>query len=105
MEAQRYPGRLRRDVAGAPVNNHIHLNVSQAALQVEMLRIRRASCRQTRWRCLPMPSWRLRREGRRQGQHRQRSAQRASSIPAMMCKAGDAADCLTAAQVETARSA
>ena len=38
MEAQRYPEDFDAIIAGAPVNNMVHLNVSQVALQVDMLR-------------------------------------------------------------------
>src|SRR5688572_26095933 len=38
MEAQRYPEDFDAIIAGAPVNNQISLNVSQVALQVEMLK-------------------------------------------------------------------
>jgi len=38
MEAQRYPEDFDAIIAGAPVNNQVHLNVSQTALQVEMLK-------------------------------------------------------------------
>src|SRR4029450_2662854 len=38
MEAQRYPDDFDAIVAGAPVYNMVHLNVSQTALQVHMLK-------------------------------------------------------------------
>src|SRR5262249_8304775 len=38
MEAQRYPDDFDAIIAGAPVYNQVHLNTSQVALQVEMLR-------------------------------------------------------------------
>ena len=38
MEAQRFPEDFDAIVAGAPVNNMVHLNVSQVGLQVDMLR-------------------------------------------------------------------
>ena len=38
MEAQRYPEDFDAIIAGAPVYNVVHLNVSQVSLQVEMLR-------------------------------------------------------------------
>jgi feruloyl esterase len=38
MEAQRYPDDFDAIIAGAPVNNQVRLNVSQTALQVEMLK-------------------------------------------------------------------
>ncbi len=38
MEAQRYPDDFDAIIAGAPVYNMVHLNVSQTALQVHMLK-------------------------------------------------------------------
>src|SRR5215470_10941127 len=38
MEAQRYPEDFDAIIAGAPVNNMIHLNIQSVARQVEMLR-------------------------------------------------------------------
>ena len=38
MEAQRFPDDFDAIIAGAPVYNMVHMNVSQVALQVEMLR-------------------------------------------------------------------
>ena len=38
MAAQRFPDDFDAIIAGAPVNNMVHLNVSQVALQVEMLK-------------------------------------------------------------------
>src|SRR5438128_7092142 len=38
MEAQRYPEDFDAIIAGAPVYNQVHLNVSQVSLQVAMLK-------------------------------------------------------------------
>ena len=38
MEAQRFPDDFDAIIAGAPVYNMVHLNVSQVSLQVDMLR-------------------------------------------------------------------
>jgi feruloyl esterase len=38
MEAQRFPDDFDAIIAGAPVNNQVHLNVSQVGLQVDMLK-------------------------------------------------------------------
>src|SRR5688572_16605670 len=106
MEAQRFPEDFDAIIAGAPVNNMVHLNVSQVAVQVDMLK--NAS------RLVPPEKRTLfanavvaacdQRDGVRDGIV---SEPRACNFdPAVLaCKAGDAPDCLTSAQVENARSA
>jgi feruloyl esterase len=106
MEAQRFPADFDAIIAGAPVYNMVHLNVSQVALQVDMLR--------DTSRIVPPAKVTLlanavmaacdARDGVKDGIV---SNPRACTFdPAVLaCKAGDAADCLTAAQVESARRA
>jgi feruloyl esterase len=106
MEAQRYPEDFDAIIAGAPVYNMVHLNVSQVALQVAMLK--------DPARLVP----------------REKVALFANAVVAacdandgvkdniiseprsckfdptvLLCKEGDAADCLTRPQVENAKSA
>ena len=114
MEAQRYPEDFDAIIAGAPVNNMVHLNVSQVALQVDMLR--NAS------RLLPPDKKTMfanavvaacdPRDGVKDGII---SEPRACTFdPAVLAcpatspgtgTAGDASNCLTPAQVENAKSA
>jgi feruloyl esterase len=106
MEAQRYPADFDAIIAGAPVNNVVHLNIQSVARQVEMLR--------EPARILPPNKMALfattvvaacdAKDGVKDG---------IISDPQMcgfdprelQCKEGDGPDCLTAAQVETARRA
>jgi feruloyl esterase len=114
MEAQRFPEDFDAIIAGAPVYNMVHLNVSQVGLQVEMLR--NAS------RLVPADKKTMfakavvaacdEKDGVTDGII---SNPRACTFdPAVLaCKEGDPstslgagrADCLTPAQVENARSA
>ena len=106
MEAQRFPDDFDAVIAGAPVYNQVHLNVSQVAIQVDMLK--NAS------RLLPAEKKTMfanavvaacdARDGVTDGIV---SEPRACKFdPAVLaCKAGDAPDCLTPSQVENARSA
>jgi feruloyl esterase len=106
MEAQRFPDDFDAIIAGAPVHNMVHLNVSQVAVQVEMLR--------DPLRLVPPEKKTLlanavltacdARDGVKDGIV---SEPRACMFdPAMLaCKAAGAPDCLTAEQVENARSA
>ena len=106
MAAQRYPEDFDAIVAGAPVYNVVHLNVSQVSLQVGMLK-NPASLVPAEKRtlfanavvaaCDP-------RDGVKDGII---SEPRACKVdPAVLaCKAQDGPDCLTAAQVANARSA
>jgi feruloyl esterase len=106
MEAQRFPDDFDAIIAGAPVNNVVHLNIQSVARQVDMLR--------EPSRMLPSNKLTLfgnavmaacdSNDGVKDG---------IVSDPRMckfdpqvlMCKAGDGPDCLTAAQVETAKRA
>ncbi|HVG54902.1 MAG TPA: tannase/feruloyl esterase family alpha/beta hydrolase [Vicinamibacterales bacterium] len=107
MQAQRYPDDFDAIIAGAPVYNMLHLNVSQVSLQVDMLK--NAS------RIVPPEKVTLfanavmnacdQKDGVKDGIV---SEPRACKFdPAVLaCKAGaDSPDCLTPAQVENARSA
>jgi feruloyl esterase len=106
MEAQRYPEDFDAIIAGAPVYNVLHLNVSQVSLQVGMLRD--AS------KIVPAAKVALfanavvaacdEKDGVKDNIV---SEPRACKFdPAvLLCKEGDGADCLTRAQVENAKSA
>jgi len=106
MEAQRYPDDFDAIIAGAPVYNQVHLNESQVSLQVEMLRD--AS------RIVPPGKVTLfanavmaacdEKDGVKDNIV---SNPRVCKFDpaALACKAGDAPDCLTAAQVESAKTA
>lgn len=106
MEAQRYPADFDAIIAGAPVDNVVHLNIQSVARQVDMLR--------DPARILPPNKVTLlatavvaacdAKDGVKDG---------IISNPQMclfdprdlQCKAGDGPDCLTAPQVETAKRA
>jgi len=106
MEAQRFPEDFDAIIAGAPVYNVVHLNVSQVARQVDMLKNPSS---------LVPPKKRAMfanaviavcdaQDGVKDGiVSEPRSCAFDPAI--MLCKSGDAADCLTAAQVENAKSA
>ena len=105
MEAQRYPEDFDAIIAGAPVYNMVHLNVSQVGLQVEMLK--------NPERLVPTEKKTMfanavmaacdERDGVKDGIVNNPRA--CTFDPAVLaCKEGDRADCLTGAQVESARS-
>ena len=105
MEAQRYPGDFDAIIAGAPVYNMVHLNVSQVGLQVEMLK--------NPERLVPAEKKTMfanavvaacdERDGVKDGIVNNPRA--CTFDPAVLaCKEGDRVDCLTGAQVESARS-
>ena len=105
MAAQRYPGDFDAIVAGAPVYNQIHLNESQVARQVAMLR--------DPARLVPASKVTLfagavmaacdPQDGVKDGIISQ--PRRCTFDPSVLaCKAGDAPDCLTASQVAAAKS-
>jgi feruloyl esterase len=106
MEAQRYPDDFDAIIAGAPVYNMVPLNVSQVSLQVEMLKnaSRLVSPEKQRLFANAVVAACDQRDGVKDGII---SEPRACKFdPAVLaCKAGDSADCLTAAQVENAKSA
>jgi len=104
MEAQRYPDDFDAIVVGAPVNNQVRLNVSQTALQVEMLK--------DPSRIVPPNKVTLfanavmtacdANDGVKDNIISDPHACKFDP-GTLMCKAGDAADCLTAPQVASAR--
>jgi len=106
MEAQRYPEDFDAIIAGAPVYNQIHLNESQVSLQVEMLK--------NPARLVPAAKVTLfnnavlgmcdEKDGVKDGIV---SDPRTCKFdPAtLLCKSGDAADCFTTAQVDSAKKA
>lgn len=106
MEAQRYPEDFDAIVAGAPVHNMIHLNIQSVARQVEVLR--------EPSRIIPDSKITLfanavvaacdQNDGVKDGIIT--DPQMCKFDPqTLACKAGDAADCLTAEQVESAKKA
>ena len=104
MEAQRYPDDFDAIVAGAPVNNQVRLNVSQTALQVEMLK--------DPSRIVPPAKVTLFANAVMAACDANDGVKdNIISNPlackfdpgTLLCKAGDAADCLTAPQVASAK--
>lgn len=106
MEAQRYPTDFDAIIAGAPVNNVLHLNIQSVARQVEMLR--------EPARILPQQKVTLlanaivaacdAKDGVKDGIISNPLACRFDPKD-LQCKEGDGPACLTAAQVETAKRA
>jgi feruloyl esterase len=106
MEAQRYPDDFDGIIAGAPVYNQVHLNESQVSLQVDLLReVSRVVpqnkvavfARAVIGACDVL-------DGVKDGIVNDPSM--CTFDPAtLLCRAGDAADCLTAAQVASAKTA
>ena len=106
MEAQRFPEDFDAIIAGAPVYNQIHLNESQVSLQVEMLKdparlVPAAKVTLFNNAVLAMCD---EKDGVKDGIV---SDPRTCKFdPAtLLCKSGDAADCFTAAQVDSAKKA
>jgi feruloyl esterase len=106
MSAQRYPEDFDAIIAGAPVNNMVHLNVSQVALQVEMLRnaSRLLSPEKKAMFATAVVEACDQKDGVKDGIV---SEPRACTFDpaALACKAGDSANCLTPDQIMNARSA
>jgi feruloyl esterase len=106
MEAQRYPEDFDAIVAGAPVYNQIHLNESQVARQVAMLRDPARLVPPTKVTLLANAVVAAcdEKDGVKDGIVSQpRSCTFDPST--LACKGGDAPDCLTDTQVASARSA
>jgi len=104
MEAQRYPDDFDAIVAGAPVYNMVHLNVSQTALQVQMLK--------NPERIVPPNKVTLVANAATAACDANDGIKdniindpRACKFDpgTLACKAGDGADCLTTGEVESAR--
>ena len=106
MEAQRFPADFDAIIAGAPVHNMVHLNVSQVALQVEMLR-NPARLVPDNKKTLFANAVVAACDAKDGVTDRIVSEPRSCKFDpgVLACKAGDSADCLTPPQVENARSA
>jgi Tannase and feruloyl esterase len=106
MEAQRFPDDFDAIIAGAPVNNVLHLNINSVSRQVDLLR-EPASI---------LPPNKLTmfanavvaacdaNDGVKDGIVSEPQSCKFDA-QALLCKAGDSPDCLTAAQVQTAKRA
>ena len=106
MEAQRYPDDFDAIVAGAPVYNQIHLNTSQVALQMDMLREPALLVPQSKVAMLSTAVLNARdaQDGVKDGIVSDPA--KCSFDPAVLqCKGADGADCLTAKQVESVKRA
>jgi feruloyl esterase len=106
MAAQRYPEDFDAIVAGAPVYNQLHLNESQVARQVAMLRdpARLVPASKVTLFANAVTAACDEHDGVKDGIVSQpRSCKFDPS--SLRCKAGDAPDCLTDAQVASAKSA
>ncbi|HZI78691.1 MAG TPA: tannase/feruloyl esterase family alpha/beta hydrolase [Vicinamibacterales bacterium] len=106
MEAQRYPDDFDAIIAGAPVYNMVHLNVSQVALQVDMLRdpARLVPPAKVKRLAEAVVTACDQRDGVKDGIVSEPRACRFDPS-VLACKAGETGACLTAPQVENARSA
>ena len=107
MEAQRFPEDFDAIIAGAPVYNMVHLNVSQVGAAgghaEEPVAPRSAREADAVCECRRRG---VRSAGRRQGRHRQRAARlQVRSRACWPARPAIRPDCLTPAQVENARSA
>jgi feruloyl esterase len=104
MEAQRYPEDFDAIVAGAPVYNMLHLNVSQTALQVHMLKNPDRIIPQSKMTLLANAAVAScdGHDGIKDNIiNDPRSCRFDPGV--LACKGGDAEDCLTPGQVESAK--
>jgi feruloyl esterase len=104
MEAQRYPDDFDAIIAGAPVYNMVHMNVSQTGLQVEMLKEPERIVPQSKVTLLAKAAVAAcdANDGVTDGIINDPRACKFDPGP-LACKGGDAEDCLTAAQVKSVR--
>src|SRR4029453_9053862 len=103
-EAQRYPDDFDAIVAGAPVYNMVHMNVSQTALQVEMLRNPDRIVPQSKVTLLANAAVAACDANDGVKDDIINNPRACKFDPGMLaCKAGDAPDCLTPPQVESGK--
>jgi feruloyl esterase len=106
MEAQRYPEDFDGIIAGAPVYNVVHLNISQVALQVEMLRNPASLVPPAKVTLFANAVMAACDKNDGVADNIISEPRTCKFDPAvLLCKDGDAADCLTKPQVENAKSA
>ena len=104
MEAQRYPDDFDAIIAGAPVYNMVHLNVSQTALQVHMLKNPERIVPQSKVTLVANAAVAACDAGDGVKDNIINDPRACKFDPGTLaCKAGDAADCLTAGEVASAR--
>jgi feruloyl esterase len=104
MEAQRYPEDFDAIIAGAPVYNMVHLNVSQTALQVHMLKNPDRSIPQNKVSLVANAAVAACDGSDGIKDNIINDPRSCRFDPGVLaCKGGDAEDCLTPGQVETAR--
>jgi feruloyl esterase len=106
MEAQRYPEDFDAIIAGAPVYNVVHLNVSQVALQVGMLKDPSKLVPQNKVRLFAdaVVAACDANDGVKDSIVSEPRMCKFDPV-VLLCKEGDASGCLTGAEVENARSA
>ena len=104
MEAQRYPDDFDAIVAGAPVYNMVHLNVSQTALQVHMLKNPERIVPQSKVTLIAKAAVAAC-DGNDGVKDDIINDPRSCKFDpgTLACKAGDSPDCLTPGEVESAR--
>ena len=106
MEAQRYPNDFDAIIAGAPVYNQIHLNESQVALQVEMLKDTSRIVPPAKVTLFANAVLKACDEKDGVKDSIVSDPQMCKFDPStLMCQGGESVDCLTAAQVESAKTA
>jgi feruloyl esterase len=106
MEAQRYPADFDAIIAGAPVHNMVHLNIQSVARQVDLLREPSSVIPENKMTMFAQAVVAAcdQNDGVKDGIIS--NPQLCKFDPqTLVCKAGDAADCLTPAQVASAKKA
>jgi tannase/feruloyl esterase len=104
MEAQRYPDDFDAIIAGAPVYNMVHMNVSQTALQVHMLRNPDRIVPQDKVTLIAKAAVAACDANDGVKDNIINNPRACKFDPGTLaCKAGDGPDCLTPAQMETAK--